>query len=88
MSRYILKIPGNKKDGTRPHEVVWSTHPPPTTRLGPENIMSKPRKLSEEAAAAETPAEMWSLFFDKKEGVVLFSYFILLFSKIFAIQIY
>jgi len=50
--------------------------------------MSKPRKLSEEAAAAETPAEMWSLFFDKKEGVVLFSYFILLFSKIFAIQIY
>ena len=72
MSRYTIKIPANKKDGTPAQEVVWSTRPPPTTRLAPENIMSKPRKLSEAAAAAETPVEMWSLFFDQQEGAVLF----------------
>lgn len=33
------------------------------TKQGPENIMSKPERLSKEALAAETAGDFWSLFF-------------------------
>jgi hypothetical protein len=34
--------------------------------------MTKPRGLSDAAAEAETPVEMWGLFIDKQEGVAVF----------------
>ena len=70
LCRYTLRIPGDKKKGTKPQDIVWSTKPPSTSRLGPENIMTVEQRLSDEAKAAQTPGDMWSLFFTKQAAVV------------------
>jgi hypothetical protein len=43
--------------------MTWTTKAPVMTKQGPENIMSKPERLSKEALAAETAGDFWSLFF-------------------------
>jgi hypothetical protein len=47
-------------------EVTWSTRAPKRPRLAPENIMIKPTAISEEAKAAVTEGDLWSLYFTEK----------------------
>jgi hypothetical protein len=47
-------------------EVTWSTIPPKRSRISPENVMTKPAGLSEEAKAAVTEGDLWSLFFTEE----------------------
>ena len=61
--RYELTMTADKQWGTKTRTVTYTNKPPPPRRLAPENIMSKGRTLSEEAKAAETPKELWQLFF-------------------------
>lgn len=57
---------GDKEWGTRTRSVTWTNKPPPPRKLGPENIMTKPRRLSREAQEADTTLELWKLFFTEK----------------------
>jgi hypothetical protein len=56
-------VTGDKDWGTKTRQVTWTNVPPPSRRLGPENIMSKGRTLSKEAQEAKKPIEFWELFF-------------------------
>ncbi len=64
--RHELTVTGDKDWGTKTRQVIWTNKPPPPRRLGPENIMTKPRTLSREAQMAEKPIEFWELFFTSK----------------------
>lgn len=61
-TRHVMKMTGDRARGIAPKTITWTTQPRPPRRIGPENIMSKPRKLSEEAAAASSPLELWELY--------------------------
>jgi hypothetical protein len=61
--RHEIRMTGDKQSGTKAKTVVWTTKPPPASRLAPQNIMSKPRSISREAQEAETPKQLWQLFF-------------------------
>jgi hypothetical protein len=50
----------------------WTTKAPPTSRLGPVNIMTKPRKISAEAEAATEEMDFWRLFFTIEVGDDIF----------------
>jgi hypothetical protein len=54
---------GDKKRNRPAREVTWSTKQPVSRRRGPEDIMTKPEKLSPTAAVASTEDELWGLFF-------------------------
>jgi hypothetical protein len=70
--RHTITITADRKRGRASRQLVWSTRPPATTKLGAENIMTKPEKLSAEAAAAETEGDLWSLFFTPEVEAVIF----------------
>jgi hypothetical protein len=36
-----VKITGDSRRGIKATEMVWTTHPPATSRVSPENIMTK-----------------------------------------------
>jgi hypothetical protein len=56
---------------SRPARTIeWTTQAPPTARISPENIMTKPQKISREAEAAETELDFWEVFFRKEVSSV------------------
>jgi hypothetical protein len=58
-----MKVTADRQRNRPARDIKWSTKPPPTRRRGPQDITSKPEKISAEAEAAETTADFWSLFF-------------------------
>jgi hypothetical protein len=66
ISRHTITITADRKRGRTSKQLVWTTCPPVTARIGPENIMTKPEKLSAEAEVAETEGDIWSLFFTQQ----------------------
>ena len=61
-TRHVMNMTGDKARGIPAKTITWSTKPRPNRRLGPENLMTKARKLSQEAEAAGKPLELWQLF--------------------------
>ncbi len=61
-----MKISGDRKRNLDPTEITWTTKAPQRARVSPENIMTKPAALSEEAKAAVTEEDLWSLFFSQQ----------------------
>ena len=62
-----MKITADRKRKRPPREIVWTTHPPPSTRrVAPHNIRTKRRRISDEAQAAVTEEDFWSLFITVK----------------------
>jgi hypothetical protein len=62
-----MKITADRKRKRPPREIVWTTHPPPSTRrVAPHNIRTKKRRISDEAQAAVTEEDFWSLFITVK----------------------
>jgi hypothetical protein len=59
----VVKITADKKRNRAARELTWTTERPPPSKRGPENIMTKPEKISDEAADALTEGDLWSLFF-------------------------
>jgi hypothetical protein len=64
--RYVVKVTGDRKRNRAARELVWTTECPPPSKLGPENIMTKAERISDEAAAAITEGDLWSLFFTEQ----------------------
>lgn len=62
VTRHVMKMTGDRAKGIAAKTITWSTKPRPNRRLGPENLMTKVRKLSAEAEAAGKPLELWQLF--------------------------
>jgi len=58
-----VKITADRKRKRPAKEVTWTTHPPPPTRAPAQDIMTKRRRISNEALAAETEKDFFSLFF-------------------------
>jgi hypothetical protein len=82
----VVHLTADRARERPPRTVEWTTQVPPTARLGPENIMTKPQKLSAEAEAAVTEMDFWSLFFTQEVVSVIFGlirFFILLLSTSF-----
>jgi hypothetical protein len=52
----------DRQRGKGPSEVHWTTKTPSSRKRGPEDIMSRPEKISAEAEAAKTTADIWELF--------------------------
>jgi hypothetical protein len=60
---HTIHITGDNKRKRPARDLTWTTVIPPNRRRGPEDIMSKPQKMSVEAEAATTEGDLWSLFF-------------------------
>ena len=61
--RHTIKLTADRKRGRPAEEVTWTTQEPPRSRRPPpEDTMTKEEKISDEAAAAETEGDFWSLF--------------------------
>jgi len=63
LTRHTIRVTANRERGIPSRNITWTSQPPATARRGPEDIMTKPRSLSEEAKAARTYTELWNLFF-------------------------
>ena len=64
----------DRERGIPPKVITWTSVPPPRGRLGPENMPTKPRALSEEAKAAESLVELQQLFFTEEMLELLVRY--------------
>jgi hypothetical protein len=62
-TRYKVHLTADRKRNRKERSIVWTTKAPPTTRAGPENMYTKPQKISDKAKAAKSHADLWSLFF-------------------------
>jgi hypothetical protein len=60
--RHKIRITADKKRGRPSRELIWTTKAPGTRKRGPEDIMSKPERISDEALAAQSVGDFWSLF--------------------------
>ena len=58
-----MKISADRKRKRPAKTIVWTTHPPPAARAAPQDIMTKRRRISDEALAAESEKDFFSLFF-------------------------
>jgi hypothetical protein len=64
--RHKIRITADKKRDRPSREITWTTKAPATRKRGPEDIMSKPEKISDEALAAQSAGDMWSIFFTEE----------------------
>jgi hypothetical protein len=71
--RHTISITADRKRNRPAKKVVWTTQAPPTSRRRPEDIMTKASKMSDEATAAETEVDFWSLFFTQEMVTLIVS---------------
>ena len=64
--RYTVKVTADKKRQRKERKMVWTTKAPPTARLGPQDIMTKPQGISEQAKSAKSHADLFRLFFNRE----------------------
>jgi hypothetical protein len=61
--RHKIRITADRKRDRPSRDLTWTTKAPESRKRGPEDIMSKPEKISNEALAAQSAGDFWSLFF-------------------------
>jgi hypothetical protein len=57
-----VNLTADRKRKRKERTIVWTTKAPPTARLGPQDIMSKPETISDKAKDAKNHLDLWSLF--------------------------
>jgi hypothetical protein len=61
--RYVVKVTADRKRNKPAHTISWSNKPPVRQgRRAPENQLDVGESISNEAKAAETTGDLWSLF--------------------------
>jgi hypothetical protein len=58
-----VHLTADRKRNRKERSIIWTTKAPPTSRAGPQDIYTKPQKISNKAKAAKSHADLWSLFF-------------------------
>lgn len=64
--RHKIRITADKKRDRPSRDLTWTTKAPESRKRAPEDIMSKPEKISAEALAAQSAGDFWSLFFTEE----------------------